>query len=425
MSFQTPTGKGTVSMAATLHMAAIVAQGLTVLLPAIWVSRLVANLIIQRQPWYKAVFNGAQVALAVAAASLTYMYLGGVRPVVLGTGIPTGVIAAWAAAAGAYYVINTGLVSGVIALAANTSFWHAWRENYGYRVEIVSTLALFLLAPVAAVSHQALGLWGLIAFLIPMLFIRDACDRYIILERTQRALIGSERLAAKGEMAASVGHELNNYLAVLTGNLQLMQMIGGDHHEKDKERLKNVVEQVKRMSTLSKGLMDFSHLDSKPVPTDLRRLLQDTLDFLGPQNRFDGVDVSLETDPRIGVVSLDPAQIQQVLMNLAMNAADAMGEADTLRSQLRIWARWDAGRTLIELGVEDSGPATPPELRRRLFDPGFTTREAGHGFGLSTVYRIVSNHGGKIAVEDGRNGGTIFRIQLPVVTSNSRALSAA
>jgi len=226
-------------------------------------------------------------------------------------------------------------------------------------------------------------------------------------------------------MAASVGHELNNYLAVLTGNLQLMPMIRDDYHVKDKERLQNVVEQVKRMSTLSKGLMDFSHLDSKPVPTDLRALLRDPLDFLGPQNRFDGVDVSLEIDPRIGVVSVDPAQIQQVVMNLAMNAADAMCEAESFRLQLRIWARWNAGRDIIELGVEDTGPGIPPELRRRIFDPGFTTRETGRGFGLSTVYRIVSNHGGKIAVEEGQHGGTMFRIQLPAIASGSRSLSAA
>jgi signal transduction histidine kinase len=424
MSFKTPTGKGNVSMAATIHLATVPLLGFSVLIPAVWGSRLMANLVVQRQAWYKALFNAGQVSLAVILASLSYTALGGAKPVVLDQSSVLRFLPALAAAAVGYYLLNTGLVSGVLALSAGTGYRQAWRENFGYRVEIVSSMALFLLAPVAMIAYQSIGQIGVAVFFLPMLFIRDACERYIALEKTQQALIGSERLAAKGEMAASVGHELNNYLAVLSGNLQLLQLVRENGSAKDKERVGKIFEQIRQMTTLSKGLMSFSHLESQVAPTDVCRLVQDTMDFLRPQNRLDGVEINTELDARLGPMVLDPAQIQQVLMNLINNATDAMRELSIPHRRLSVWVRWRSGENLLELGVQDNGPGVPPDRKPRVFEPGYTTKDCGHGFGLSTVFRIVSNHEGSISVEDAPGGGALFRVLIPA-DGRSRRLQAA
>jgi signal transduction histidine kinase len=436
MHLQTPTGKGNVSMAAALHLGAVPLLGGGGIFVAAWLARLAANLFVQRQCWYKALFNAAQVALAVLFARWCYSTMVGlaatglpaaagdaVLPVLgrdsLLTFLPAGVSAAIV-----YYCINVGLVCGVLSLVTGLRYGTVWRENYGYRVELVSSAALFLLAPVVSITYQTAGGLGILLFFLPMLFIRDACQRYIALEQAQRALIGSERLAAKGEMAASVGHELNNFMTVLSGSLQLMQM--NDERLTSDERRKHIrrsAEQVKRMSSLSKGLMDFSRLDSQPMPTDLAVLVQELVEFIEPQNRFDDLELVVECDARIGVVMLDPAQIQQVLLNLLNNAADALHERPATGRRIRIWLR-RGDRDAIELGVEDNGPGVPDELKRRIFEPTVTTKTVGHGFGLSTVYRIVRNHGGTITVEDAAAGGALFRIVLPAGTPVARATPA-
>ncbi len=411
---QTPTRKGQVSMASTVHLAVIPLAGSAALLPAVWAARLIANLVVQRQSWYKALFNAAQLTAAVGAASLTYHALGGPMRDAIEGGLVFRLFPALAVSFLVYYAVNIGLVSGILALVSRTGYYTAWRENFGYPVEIVSSIALFLLAPVATITYQAVGGAGIILFFLPMLFIRDACERFIDLDATQRALVSSERVAAKGEMAASVGHELNNYLAVISGNLQMLDM-KGERASRDEigERLGNIAAQVQRMSTLSKGLMDFSQLESRPEPTDLSALVQQSLEFLRPQNRLDGVQIASEYDPRIGHVTVDPAQIQQLIMNLVLNAADAMVESGRLPRRLFISVGWCAAEEEVEILVEDTGPGIPEDERTHIFEPGYTTKKTGHGFGLSTVFRIVSNHSGRIRVEQGDEGGARFRVRLP------------
>ncbi|MGD8395875.1 MAG: HAMP domain-containing sensor histidine kinase [Candidatus Eiseniibacteriota bacterium] len=430
MHLRTPTGNGNVSMAAALHLAAVPIVGAPVLFLAAWIARLVANLIVQRQPWYKAVFNAAQVSLAVVGARFCYEALVGELPVALSRDTMPVVVPGLVGATLVYYVVNVGLVCGVLALVTGSSPFRVWRQNYGYRVELVSSVALFLMAPVVTITYQTADALGVALFFLPMLFIRDACRRYIALEKTQSALIGSERLAAKGEMAASVGHELNNFMMILSGNLQLVQMNDAQLTPEERGRhLKKSLEQLRRMAALSKGLMDFSGLETRPMPTDLETLVRELVEFLEPQNRFDGITVSVHCDPAVGTVLLDAAQIQQVMVNLLHNAADAIREAGGPdgdgapagdgRIEVRVRRRPGRGAGSIEITVDDNGPGVADELRRRIFEPTVTTRVAGHGFGLSTVYRIVRNHGGTVEVGDADGGGARFRVELPCASADA------
>ena len=400
ITFETPTRKGNVSMAAMVHVAMVPVLSPSTLALSVWCTRLPAELMVKRRPWYKALFNASQISLSVIAAGLLFDVLGPGAPVTLDRESLLRVLPSLAPAAAAYYVVNHGLVSGVIALLTGSPYRTAWRENFGGRAQLVTAGAGFLAAPVATVVCQTVGEAGLVVFAFPMLLLRDACRRYFELENAQRALIGSERMAAKGEMAASVAHELNNYLSVLGGNLQILHRRGPSLDEEARAaRLEKGLEQVRNMAALSKGLMEFSQLGSKPSPTDVRRLVEETVEFLRPQNRFDPVSLSVDCDPRVGTVTLDPAQIQQVLMNLLNNAADAMRDEKTRDRAIWVTVGLRSAQDKLEITVTDSGPGVPEEIRGKILEPGFTTKHDGHGFGLSTVYRIVENHGGTLSVE--------------------------
>ena len=413
MRFRTPTGRGNVSMAITIHLAAVPILPVPAILPAAWMARMVADLAVMRSRWYRGLFNACQVTLAVFAAAIVFHFI-----LPSYRGVPTThyliLVGSLGASGLAYAVVNQGLVSGVLSLVTGTRYLTVWRENFGYRVEIVSSTALFLLAPVVSLMYQFVGFWSFAAFALPVLFVRDACERYIELQRTQRALIGSERLAAKGEMAASVAHEINNMLQVISGNVELHLLRSKTLTPDERTRFDRVKDALDKMRGLSKGLLDFSHQESKPLPTDMARLVGETLMFVRPQNRFDGVELSSETDERAGVVLLDPAQMQQVLTNLLFNAADALKDAGTLAPRINVRLTWLESESLIELCVSDNGPGIPEGVGHKIFEPGYTTKAYGHGFGLSTVFRIVKNHQGTIGVEQSPEGGAAFLVRIPV-----------
>src|SRR5262245_42711496 len=146
MRFRTPTGKGNVSMAITVHLAALPLIPVTMLLPAAWMARMTADLIIMRARWYRALFNACQVTLACFAATTMFHLLLPHFRGVSSTHYPV-LVGALAGAWLAYALVNQGLVSGVLSLVSGTRYLTVWRENFGYRVEIASSTALFLLAP--------------------------------------------------------------------------------------------------------------------------------------------------------------------------------------------------------------------------------------------------------------------------------------
>lgn len=415
MTFPTATNRAHINLATTVHLAMIVVLPLSQVLAVMWLSRSIAKFIIHRQVWYRALFNVAQATAATLGAALVYQNLGGAQGMVFTPGALAGQAPAFLAAALTYYTINTLSVAGVVALTSKDTFFRAWRENYGYAAEIVSTLALVLLAPIAVLCYQNLNWIGLTVFLFPMLFIRASSVRYIALRQAQQHLIASERLAAKGEIAAEVGHEINNYLTGVYGQLQLILMKGERQGEDSiQERLSSVLSQLDNISTLSQGLVDFSHKDTRFAPTPVVQLVENTVAFLKPQNRFDRVDITLDLDPRVADVPVDPGQIQQAVMNILINAANAMEKAGTQNPRIDVLVRLHDVSGQLEITVADSGPGVPVDQRGRIFEPGFTTHEDGHGFGLSTTHRIVANHQGSLEVGDSDLGGALFRILLPL-----------
>ena len=160
--------------------------------------------------------------------------------------------------------------------------------------------------------------------------------------------------------------------------------------------------------------MDFSRAEFKIERVDLNALVQRSVEFVRPQNRFDPIEWDLRLATQVPELRADPGQLQQVLLNLFINAADAMADPKTGRRVITVRTDYDERGRHVRLVVGDSGPGIAASLLPRVFEPHFTTKAEGHGFGLSTSYRIVTNHGGQIVAESDPGQGARFTITLPL-----------
>ena len=420
---RTITGRAMDSMASAVDVTLIVLLGAG---PTVWivaVSYTLANVLFARREWYRTLFNSGQNVLTVAAAGAVYAALGGF-PIALSVGLRPGawrpelhdlwLLVPYLAAISVYFLLNTLLVSGAVALSAGRKLLATWHEEYLYPSSVVSSVALFSLAPLVVVSFLSIGYLCLPFFAVSLILIKESQERYIALEKARDELISSERLAAKGEMAAEVAHEINNYLAVLSGRAQLLHMGAATlSPEQVQESARLIYEQARNMSVLTKGLLDFSHKEARKQPTPLNDLVRRTVEFISPQNKYERVQFELDVAPDISSLELDPGQIQQVLLNFFSNSADAITGAKVPQPRVVVRTRWRPGGKEVDLVVEDNGPGIPADAMSRLFEPSFTTKPEGHGFGLSTCYRIIQNHGGRITAENVPNAGARFTVTLP------------
>jgi signal transduction histidine kinase len=423
---RTMEGQATWAMTPTFHLAMALLFNPALFQPVIFITRALGDIIFRRSPWYKALFNGAQFTISATCAWAMYTLVAGGSPVSLQGLTDPRTLAPLIALGATHFVLNTSLVSVAVALDQKQSIFHAWRRNFGYRSEAASSGTQFVMAVLLASLYQWAGYVAAALFLVPLLAIRLADMRYIELQKTHQVLVRSARMAAKGEMAAEVAHEMNNYLAALSGRAQLL-MMGLEKGKTDRidENLNVILDQAERMSVLTKGLVDFSHKGMKPVPTDVGALVERTVQFVKPQNRFDGVCFKVSLDRSVPPTMLDPGQVQQVLMNLFTNAADAMkanpeGKAKIIEVNTKSLPT--KKQALIE--VIDTGPGISESLIERVFEPTFTTKDTGHGFGLSTSYRIIENHGGDITIESHEDKGAVFHLTLPIKKPRKLAKAA-
>ena len=405
-------------MASTVDLSLLVLFGWR---PAVWIAAIaftIANVIFSRRTWYKALFNAGQNVLALASAGVAYLLLGG-EPLWThgqsGSAVFTlSLILPWVGASVVYFFVNTMLVAGAVALSTRRKLLQTWREEYIYYNSLISSVALFFLSPLVVVSYMAIGYYGLIFLFVPLLLIKEANAKYIALERAKDELVSSERLAAKGEMAAEIAHELNNSLAAISARAQFFLMgVGTMSPEKTQEAAKIIFEQASAMTVLTKGLMDFSHKEVRKQPTKLNDVIRKTVEFITPQNKYERVEFALDLSEDLPAMNLDPGQVQQVFMNLFSNSADALRSSKITMPRIVIRSRVTPASRDVELTVEDNGPGLPAEYLPRLFEPNFTTKPEGHGFGLSTCYRIIQNHGGRITAQNVPGSGARFTITLP------------
>jgi signal transduction histidine kinase len=224
----------------------------------------------------------------------------------------------------------------------------------------------------------------------------------------------ADRLASMGEMAAGIAHEVKN---PLTGIAAAVTIIRDDlePHDPRSEILHEVLEQVKRLDKTVNDLLFFG----KPSPpelthTDLNSILQKTLKCAAQHRsgRGDSVQKVLQLMPDLPPVYADPKQIQQVFLNLILNAFQAMQEGGTLTVSSDVHER--DGYPWVAVSIADTGQGIPAQIMERIFTPFFTTKAQGTGLGLAICHKLITQHGGVIKVESADGKGTTFIIELPV-----------
>jgi signal transduction histidine kinase len=226
------------------------------------------------------------------------------------------------------------------------------------------------------------------------------------LRRTQAQLVQSAKLAAIGELAAGVAHELNNPLAIILGFAELLL---GSIEGPFQRELEIIVGESQRARDIVRNLLDFSRqTKTERRPADVNWILSQTLIVLRYQLERRGITVEEEYSPDVPILFLDAGQIRQVLVNLVSNAVQAMPEGGTLRVHTA-----SIGDEAC-ISVSDTGIGIPPELQERVFDPFFSTDPESTGLGLSVSFGIVQEHEGRITVESKPGEGSTFKVWLPV-----------
>ncbi len=244
---------------------------------------------------------------------------------------------------------------------------------------------------------------------------RDVTDQKMM----EQQMLMTSKLASIGELAAGVAHELNNPLTGVIGYAQLL-VDNDDVSPEIKSDLKKIHQESQRAAKIVQNLLSFAR-QRKPEKDliDINELIQKTLDMRSYRLRTSNIKVHLDLSPDVPLIMADSHQIQQVLLNILVNAEQALTK---VKRQGKLWVTSSAVGGYVRISITDNGPGIPKENISRIFDPFFTTKEVGQGtgLGLSVCHGIITAHNGNISVESEKGKGTTFTIKLPIIAEESR-----
>lgn len=222
-----------------------------------------------------------------------------------------------------------------------------------------------------------------------------------------------DRLVSLGELSAYVAHEIRN---PLTGIRTTIQFVASKLKPRDSRRedLDDVIKELDRIEQIITGLLLFARPpQARPQPCDLHQVLERTLDLMDAQLADAQVAVKREYMEELPLVEVDPDLMQQVFLNLCLNAAQAMPEGGALTITTGV-RRYRTRRSLVDVSISDTGVGIPRDLMEKIFDPFFTTRSMGTGLGLPISVQIVRDTGGVVTAKNNPGGGATLRVSLPL-----------
>jgi len=273
-------------------------------------------------------------------------------------------------------------------------------ETYRWHILVASAVLLIQAALIAGLLYERRG------------------RRYAELQSRQRMseLAHVTRFSTAGELTASISHEINQPLGAILTNVETLQLMLKSPAP-DMDEIREIVADIWRDDTRASEVI--RHLRSllKKAPfelrdVDLNEIVKETMDFLSAQAVAHQVDLRSAIGPSPLPIRGDRIQLQQVILNLIVNAIDVVSDIPTSERQITIWtARHDE---FAEVAVEDAGPGIPPDRLKEVFQPFFTTKAHGMGMGLSIAHTIIEAHNGTIWAENQVPKGAVFRIRLPV-----------
>jgi signal transduction histidine kinase len=240
------------------------------------------------------------------------------------------------------------------------------------------------------------------------------------LSQVESTLSYSRKLAALGRLSAGIAHEVKNPLNATLIHLELLRMQLADHPTA-LEHVAVIGTQMRRLDEVVQGFLKFTRPEDLQLqPVALEPLVGELMPIITAEASKNGVEVRVEIAPDLPPVNADAGLLQQALLNLAINACQAMPHGGRLRLTGQV-----APRHQVAITVEDTGVGIPPDDLARIFDLYFTTKEHGSGIGLSLVYRTVQLHDGEIEVQSTPGRGTTFRLLLREAPSAPRSAAAA
>ncbi len=249
----------------------------------------------------------------------------------------------------------------------------------------------------------------------------DVTERRALEEQVRQA----QKMEAIGTLAGGVAHDFNNLLTGILGYANLLKLGSqpGEHVYKSADVIERAAERAAELAQQLLGFARKGKLEERPV--DMRRVIGDVVAILG-RTIHKGITLRQSYGDGTATVSGDPGQLQQVVMNLAVNAADAMSDGGELTFDVHLVELDDQYCSThpevepgpyVQLSVTDTGTGIPDDVRERVFEPFFTTKEQGRGtgMGLATTYGIVKNHSGSIQLYSEMGQGTTFKVYLPPI----------
>jgi C4-dicarboxylate-specific signal transduction histidine kinase len=240
--------------------------------------------------------------------------------------------------------------------------------------------------------------------------------------QARRSLVRAERVLTMGELSGSIAHELNQPLTGILSNAQSLEILmkrGAGDAEQMEEIVGHIVSDTKRAGTVIRNLQNiFRHKEARFSPLNLNEVINEALSILKSELVIQHASLATELETPGPVVQGDKVGLQQVLINLVMNASQAMQQMPDAQRSIRLGTESSAAG-MTRVWVEDTGPGIDTSLLKTIFDPFSTSKEGGMGMGLVICRTIIESHGGKLWAEDGFEGGARFQFTIPVIEASN------
>jgi hypothetical protein len=309
-------------------------------------------------------------------------------------------------------VFHPEILRALRELMARSEWQHGEPVNiYKFRARSADGQELTLNISLAALQSKTSEVEG------TLVAIEDVTERISLEEQLQQ----TDKLSSIGLLAAGVAHEVNTPLAGISSYSQmLMQQI--PETDPRRQLLEKIHRQTSRASSIVNNLLNFSRVsDSRYVPVDLNRVIDDTIQLLEAQLRNTEIEVVRRYTGDLPLAPVNAPKMQQVLMNLILNARDAMPHGGRLEIST------EASDDSVIINLRDTGVGIAPDHLTKIYDPFFTTKQIGKGtgLGLAVSYGIIRDHGGHINAESKLGEGTNFQIVLPLVTARQQLAAAS
>lgn len=248
-----------------------------------------------------------------------------------------------------------------------------------------------------------------------IILLEESRDAYKRLKDLQEHSLQLEKMAVRGKMSAEIGHELNNFLGVIMGNLSLMQhYLAEKEFDQLEKHLLAVINNFDNIRKFTDSLVDYSGVNPNREYCDLNVTVRNVTEYLKAQKHFQDIEIKLNLAETEILSFIDTTQMQQLLYNLTNNAAEAVLENDTEENKnIEIRTSFNKQSDSFAIHIKDNGSGIDPGLLQKAFTERFTTKKSGHGYGLLICRKIIDNHQGHLHIDSSPGQGTTISIEFP------------